>query len=217
MRKSRFSEEQIIGFLKEVEAGRKISAVCREHGIAEATLYRWRSKCSGLEVSDAKRLRALEEENRRLKHLVADQSLDNQALKAALRSAIIHPADRRRSLSRWASRACLAGYYLTGRANPKDGSTRKRIESMRLLKRSIQVRDALTAFRSADVAEARPPRQAGPRPRARHPRAAQRAPVHGSLVRGSLHLRSRPSGYSRRRVRPGAPPFSCPGPPSRVS
>lgn len=84
MRKSRFTEEQIIGFLKEVEAGRKVPAVCREHGISEATLYRWRSKYSGLEVSDAKRLRALEDENRRLKQLVADQSLDNQALKAAL-------------------------------------------------------------------------------------------------------------------------------------
>ena len=84
MRKSRFTEEQIIGFLKEVEAGRRVSAVCREHGISEATLYRWRSKYSGLEVSDVKRLRALEDENRRLKQLVADQSLDNQALKAAL-------------------------------------------------------------------------------------------------------------------------------------
>ena len=84
MRKRRFCEEQIIGLLKEAEVGRKVADVCREHGISEPTLYRWKSKYRGLEVNDAKKLRKLEDENRRLKQLVADQQLSNQALKAAL-------------------------------------------------------------------------------------------------------------------------------------
>ena len=84
VRKRRLSEEQIIGLLKEAEAGRKVADLCREHGISEATLYRGKSKYSGMELGDAKKLRALEDENRCLKHLVSDQQLDNQALKAAL-------------------------------------------------------------------------------------------------------------------------------------
>jgi len=84
MRKSRFSEAQIIGLLKAVETGRKVADVCREEGIAEGTYFRWKSRYGGLEVSEARRLRELEEENRRLKHAVADLTLDKQILKEAL-------------------------------------------------------------------------------------------------------------------------------------
>lgn len=83
MRK-RHTEEQIIGVLKESEAGGKTIDLCRKHGISDATFYKWRAKFGGMEVSDAKRLRALEDENRRLKHLVADQALDNRVLKELL-------------------------------------------------------------------------------------------------------------------------------------
>ena len=84
MKGKRFTEEQIIRVLKEAERGLKVSDPCRQQGISEATYYRWKSKYGGLEVSEAKRLRALEEENRRLKQLVADKELDILGLRAAL-------------------------------------------------------------------------------------------------------------------------------------
>lgn len=84
MNRRRYTEEQIIGVLKEAEAGAKPLDLCRKHGVSEGTLYRWKSKYSGLTVSELKRLKGLEEENRRLKQIVADQALDNQALKAVL-------------------------------------------------------------------------------------------------------------------------------------
>ena len=81
MRRTRFSEEQIIGVLKEVEAGVSVAEVSRKYGITEQTYYRWKSKFGGMEVNDARRLRALEQENGRLKRMVADLLLDNQVLK----------------------------------------------------------------------------------------------------------------------------------------
>jgi putative transposase len=85
MKKSRHSEEQIIGVLKQMEAGRKVGELAREIGVSEATLYTWKSKYGGMEVSEARRLRELEEENRRLKQLVAELSLDKEALKVVIR------------------------------------------------------------------------------------------------------------------------------------
>jgi putative transposase len=84
MRKSRYSEEQIIAILKEIEAGTSAEEVCRKHGISRQTIYRWKAKYGGMDVSEARRLRQLEDENRRLKQMVADQALDIQALKAVL-------------------------------------------------------------------------------------------------------------------------------------
>ena len=84
MRTSRFTDEQIIGIVREYEAGAQLSELCRRHNISQTTFYKWRAKYGGMAVSDAKRLRALEEENRRLKQLLADTMLDNQALKGLL-------------------------------------------------------------------------------------------------------------------------------------
>jgi putative transposase len=88
MKKTRYTEEQIIGALKQMEAGRKVVDLARELGVSEATIYTWKSKFGGLEVSEARRLKELEDENRRLKHMVADLSLDKEALKSVIRKNV---------------------------------------------------------------------------------------------------------------------------------
>jgi putative transposase len=84
MKRSKFTEEQIIGILREQDAGAKTAELCRRHGISSATFYAWKAKFGGMEVSDAKRLKALEEENARLKRLLAESLLDQAALKDLL-------------------------------------------------------------------------------------------------------------------------------------
>ena len=84
MKKGRHSEEKMIAAVKQVEGGRKAPDVAREMGVSAATLYAWKGKYGGMQVSDVKRLRQLEEENRRLKHMVADLSLDKEAMKAVI-------------------------------------------------------------------------------------------------------------------------------------
>jgi putative transposase len=84
VKRKRFTTEQIIKILKEAELGIKITELCRKHGISEQTFYNWRNKYGGMDISEAKRLKLIEDENRRLKRLVADLSLDNQVLKDLL-------------------------------------------------------------------------------------------------------------------------------------
>jgi putative transposase len=84
MKRSRYSEEQIIGILKEHQAGLSAQNLCRKHGISDATFYKWRAKYGGMDISDAKKLKALEDENRRLKKLLAETALDAATLKEML-------------------------------------------------------------------------------------------------------------------------------------
>ncbi|WP_156361584.1 IS3 family transposase [Sphingomonas sp. Leaf67] len=98
MKRKQFSEEQIIGILKEAEAGAVVTELCRKHGMSSATYYAWKAKFGGLEVSDAKRLRSLEEENARLKRLLADTMLDNAGLKDLLFKKMVAPAAKRQAV-----------------------------------------------------------------------------------------------------------------------
>ena len=99
MKKGRFTEEQIIGILKQHEAGRKVPELAREIGVSAATIYTWKSKYGGMDVSDAQKLKGLEDENRRLKHLVADLSLDKEVLKAVISKKRLELAGMRKDVA----------------------------------------------------------------------------------------------------------------------
>ena len=98
MKGKRFSEDKIIGILKEAEAGVKLSDLCRTHGFCEQTYYRWKSKYGGMDVSEARRLKQLEEENRRLKRAVADLTLDNQIFEGYQLKKMVKPAARKQAV-----------------------------------------------------------------------------------------------------------------------
>ena len=104
MKRSKFSDEQILAIVKEGEAGRKVADRCRAHGITEQTYYRWKAKYGGLERSELQRLKQVEDENRRLKHIVAEQTLDIQALKAVVAKKVVGPIARREVRARFGYR-----------------------------------------------------------------------------------------------------------------
>jgi putative transposase len=137
MKRSRFSEEQIIGILKEHQAGLSAGDLCRRHGISDATFYKWRSKYGGMEVSDARKLKALENENRKLKKLLAETMLDAATLKEMLGKKLLTPRARRTAVS-WAikernySSVVRAGWWAWSRrpsAMRRSGRTMHRSDS----------------------------------------------------------------------------------------
>ena len=99
MKRKRFSEEQIIGILKEHEAGVSVAELCRKHGVSDASIYKWKAKFGGMDVSEAKRLKGLEDENAKLKRLLADAMLDNAALERPSWKKMVTPAAEREAVA----------------------------------------------------------------------------------------------------------------------
>ncbi|MFG1379137.1 IS3 family transposase [Xanthobacter autotrophicus ATCC 700551] len=142
MRRSRFTEEQIISILKEHEAGVPVSDLCRKHGVSDASIYKWKARFGGMEVSEAKRLRALEDENAKLKRMLADAMLDNVALKDLLGKEVVTPAAERKAVAHLMGkhgmserRACKATGFcrMTMRYQAKrgdDGALRERMKAI---------------------------------------------------------------------------------------
>ncbi|WP_091686925.1 IS3 family transposase [Methylocapsa palsarum] len=164
MKKSRFSEEQIIGVLKEHQAGIAVAEICRKHGISDATFYTWRSKYGGLEVSEAKRLKSLEEENRKLKKLLAESMLDVATLREALGKKLLTPGARRKVVS-WAieekgysqRHACdLVGIapktYRYASSRPDDAALRERLKTLANERRRFGYRRLHILLKRAGVA-----------------------------------------------------------------
>jgi putative transposase len=125
MKKSRYTEEQIVGILKESEAGLPTAELCRKYGISEQTLYRWKAKYGGLEVSEAQRLRQLEEENRKLKQLVAEQALDIVGFKARSRRGVSRSCGVLGTACLWATGSAASDVTIPAARNPFRGSERR--------------------------------------------------------------------------------------------
>src|SRR5437762_8870489 len=152
MKRSRYTEEQIIGILKEQEAGVPVAELCRKHGMSDATFYNWKSKYGGLEVSEARRLRSLEAENAQLKRLLADAMLDNAALKDLLGKKWVTPAACREAVAHLRSgfamserRACRVAEVDRSsvryrRRRPDDALLRERLKELAAQRRRFGYR-----------------------------------------------------------------------------
>ncbi|MER9245611.1 IS3 family transposase [Mesorhizobium sp. M0590] len=159
MKRSRFSEEQIIGILKEHEAGVSVADLCRKHGVSDASIYNWKARFGGMDVSEARRLKALEDENTRLKRLLADAMLDNAALKDLGGKEMVTPAAKRKAVARLKEgfgmserRACKAigccrmtVRYETSR--PNDRELRERMKAIAQERRRFGYRRLLVMLR----------------------------------------------------------------------